>query len=155
MHFELKDKFYKPLGDFGREEQLRQDADAAERKLILVNLKACLADYSDDETIDWFNYEMELQKGSSLYEIYVPGSVLMNELLSTVAIRSALTQENMSTPNLFVLPILASWKCLMVMIGEISSRWDMLPTLRLPEIQWGSWRTLPKRPEVACGRTTL
>ncbi|QAY93116.1 hypothetical protein [Pseudomonas sp. ACM7] len=100
MHFELKDKFYKPLGDFGREEQLRQDADAAERKLILVNLKACLADYSDDETIDWFNYEMELQKGSSLYEVYVPGSVLMNELLSTVAIRSALTQENMSDAEL-------------------------------------------------------
>lgn len=100
MHFELRDKFYKPLGNFGKEEQLRQDADAVERKLILDNLKACLADYSGDQTIDWFDYEMELQKGSSLYEVYVPGSVLLIELLSTVAIRSALTQENMSDAKL-------------------------------------------------------
>ncbi|MGF6281470.1 hypothetical protein [Pseudomonas silensiensis] len=116
MYFELSDKFYKPLGGFGREEALRQDADAAERKLILGELKACLADYeqklildklngcltdcSSDKTIDWFDYEMELKQGSSLYEIYVPGSVLFNELLNTVAIRSALTQENMGDAEL-------------------------------------------------------
>ncbi|MDI3354689.1 hypothetical protein MO767_09965 [Pseudomonas sp. UYIF39] len=100
MHFELRDKFYKSLGNFGREESLRQDADAAERKLILDKLKDCLANYSGDETIDWFDYEMELQKGSSLYDVYVPGSVLLNELLSTVAIRSALTQENLSDAEL-------------------------------------------------------
>jgi hypothetical protein len=100
MSFELRDKFYKPLGDLDREEQLRQDADAAERQLILVKLKSCLEDYSGDETIDWFEYEVELQKASSLYEVYVPGSVLLNELLSTVAIRSALTQENMSDATL-------------------------------------------------------
>jgi hypothetical protein len=100
MHFELRDKFYKSLGDFGTEEQLRQAADAAERTLILDNLKACLANYSGDEPIDWFDYEIELQKGSSLYEVYVPGSVLLNELLSTVVIRSALTQENMSDDKL-------------------------------------------------------
>ena len=100
MRFELSNRFYKSLGEFGSEESLRETADATERKMILDKLNACLEHYIYDDIIDWFNYEVELQKGSSLYEVYVPGRVMFNELLSTVAVRRALTQENMSGAEL-------------------------------------------------------
>jgi ABC-type transporter MlaC component len=100
MRFELSNKFYKSLGCFGSDEQVREDADGAERTMILDALNASLANYSGDQTIDWFDYEVELQKGSPLYEVYVPGRVLLNELLSTVAVRSVLGQENMSDAEL-------------------------------------------------------
>lgn len=96
MSFERVNKSYKYAS--GSDEQQRQEADAVERQLVLTGLKECLKDDSGDEPIDWFEYELELQKDSSLYEIYVPGSVLLNELTSTAAIRSALTQEYVVGP---------------------------------------------------------
>ncbi|MBC3775528.1 hypothetical protein [Pseudomonas sp. SWRI99] len=78
------------------ESQLRSDADAAERRLMIAQLEEALNTYSDDQTIKWYAHELELQEGSSLYEIYNPGTRLLNQLLETVPVNSALSQERAS-----------------------------------------------------------
>jgi hypothetical protein len=67
-------------------------AEKIERKRVLAELEVALGLYEDDEVISWFYHEIDLQEGSSLYEVYNPGKLLLNQLLQTSPVRSAITQ---------------------------------------------------------------
>jgi hypothetical protein len=69
------------------------DADALERQQVLVQLEQALDKYAEDQVINWYSHEVELQEGSSLYQIYYPGQVLLQRLLETSPVKSALSQE--------------------------------------------------------------
>ncbi|TDK54585.1 hypothetical protein [Pseudomonas moraviensis] len=73
--------------------QHQSAADAVEREAVLVHLKSVLQESKDDEVIDWYGYEVELQPGSSLHEVYNPGRLLLNELLLTGPVIGALARE--------------------------------------------------------------
>ncbi|WP_242207198.1 MULTISPECIES: hypothetical protein [unclassified Pseudomonas] len=77
----------------------RIEADAVERQLVLAQLEEALTKYTDDQKISWYAHEVELQAGSSLYEIYNPGRLLLNELLETTPVNSALSQERATKHN--------------------------------------------------------
>lgn len=72
----------------------RTEADAVERQLVLAELEAALNKYTDGQKINWYAHEIELQAGSSLYEMYNPGQLLLNELLDTGPVIGALAREN-------------------------------------------------------------
>ncbi|WP_148047005.1 hypothetical protein [Pseudomonas fluorescens] len=72
----------------------RTEADAVERQSVLAELEVALNKYTDDQQINWYAHEIELQAGSSLYEIYNPGQVLLNGLLGTGPVIGALAREN-------------------------------------------------------------
>lgn len=74
----------------------RDEADAVERQLVLTQLEAALSQYTDDQKINWYGHEVELQAGSSLFEIYNPGSLLLNELLATGPVFGAIAREGAS-----------------------------------------------------------
>lgn len=74
----------------------RDEADAVERQLVLTQLEAALSQYTDDQKINWYGHEVELQTGSSLFEIYNPGSLLLNELLATGPVFGAIAREGAS-----------------------------------------------------------
>ncbi|MBC8998692.1 hypothetical protein IAI51_19375 [Pseudomonas sp. N40(2020)] len=69
------------------------EADAIERQQVLVQLEQVLGKLADGDVINWYAQEVELQEGSSLYQMYYPGQVLLNRLLETSAVNSALVQE--------------------------------------------------------------
>lgn len=76
--------------------KLRTAADAAERQLMIAQLEEAVSQYSADEVVNWYAHELELQEGSSLYEIYNPGMRLLNQLLESSPVNSALSQERAS-----------------------------------------------------------
>ncbi len=88
MSFELKGKFFKSAVDASLQQRL--GADALERSLVLTELKSCLANHSAEQSILWWDYQIELKKNSSLYEIHAPGQKLLTDLTRTVAMRSYL-----------------------------------------------------------------
>ncbi|WP_147304404.1 hypothetical protein VY732_13190 [Pseudomonas sp. ZY71] len=71
----------------------RSEADAVERQWVLARLEEALTRYTDDQKINWYAHEVELQPGSSLYEIYNPGRLVLNELLVTGPVIGALGRE--------------------------------------------------------------
>lgn len=71
----------------------KTEADAIERERVLIELEMTLDKYSDDQVIIWFDYQIELREGSSLYEVYNPGRLLFNSLLTTSPVHSAISQE--------------------------------------------------------------
>ncbi|MHC8372299.1 hypothetical protein ACYZT2_16180 [Pseudomonas sp. MDT1-85] len=89
----FKNKIYQSSVTAIKEQQLRSESDATERELVLRELKSALDKYSGGQSINWYGYELELQVGSSLSEVYVPGSVLFNDLLRTSPVSSAIVQS--------------------------------------------------------------
>lgn len=77
----------------------RTEADAVERQLVLAELEAALNKYTDGQKINWYAHEIELQAGSSLYEMYNPGQLLLNGLLDTGPVIGALARENARDHN--------------------------------------------------------
>lgn len=94
MGVALKNKIYQSSVAANESQKLRDEADAVERQLILRELKSAVDSYPDDHTVDWDDYELELQVGSSLHEVHMPGSILLKDLLKTVTAQSMFTQEN-------------------------------------------------------------
>ncbi|MDD0971266.1 MULTISPECIES: hypothetical protein [Pseudomonas] len=88
MSFESKGKFFKYAA--GANMQQRLDADAVERNRVLAELKSCLAKYPAEQKILGWDYQIELQKNSSLHEIHAPGQMLLIKLTRTTAMRSYL-----------------------------------------------------------------
>lgn len=72
----------------------RAEADAVERQLVLAQLEQALSQYTDDQKINWYTHEVALQAGSSLYEIYNPGRLMLSELLETGPVVGALARED-------------------------------------------------------------
>lgn len=77
----------------------RVEADAVERQLVLAQLEQALSQYTDDQKINWYTHEVELQAGSSLYEIYNPGRLMLSELLKTGPVIGALAREDARDHN--------------------------------------------------------
>ncbi|WP_160058236.1 hypothetical protein ACI514_08555 [Pseudomonas sp. M20] len=71
----------------------KAEADGIERELVLAHLENALIKYTENQKINWYAHELELQAGSSLYEIYNPGRLLLDELLNTGPVRGALARE--------------------------------------------------------------
>ncbi|MFJ2479850.1 hypothetical protein ACIOWE_06215 [Pseudomonas sp. NPDC087598] len=88
MSFLTRNKAFRSSPIIFAEWQRRSDADAVERLLVLEQLESALTEYSDDQVIDWYAHEVELQEGSSLYEIYNPGRLLFNQMLEHGAIKT-------------------------------------------------------------------
>ncbi|WP_426234314.1 hypothetical protein [Pseudomonas sp. TWP3-2] len=94
MNIESGRKFYKyASADDARQ---RVTADAKERELVLAELKTCLNKQPPEQQILGWDYQFELQKHSSLYDIHAPGQKLLIELISRVSVRSLLTRETLS-----------------------------------------------------------
>lgn len=56
---------------------LRNEADKFERDLVILKLKEAVR--STEET-DWDSHEIDLKPGSSLYQLHMPASILLNKL---------------------------------------------------------------------------
>ncbi|WP_263216871.1 hypothetical protein [Pseudomonas atacamensis] len=97
---ELKrNKIFRPSKVSLAEWKFRSEADGAERDMVLRQLEEALTKYGDNEKINWYAHEIELQPGSSLYEIYNPGRLLLDQLLSTGPVIGALAREGASDHN--------------------------------------------------------
>ena len=99
MHTSIKNKTYPSSKIAVDEQSLRNKADIAERDIILAELKTACASHPSDASINWYAYELEPIEGSSLYQIYNPGSVMFNELLRTSPVVSAISQEGIGDHN--------------------------------------------------------
>jgi hypothetical protein len=77
----------------------RTEADAVERLLVLAELEKALNQYTDDQKINWYAHEVELHSGSSLYQIYNPGRLMLNDLLATGPVIGALAREEARDHN--------------------------------------------------------
>ena len=65
---ELKrNKIFRPSKVSLAEWKFRSEADGAERDMVLRQLEEALTKYGDNEKINWYAHEIELQPGSSLY----------------------------------------------------------------------------------------
>ncbi|WP_409318645.1 hypothetical protein [Pseudomonas sp. KCJK9016] len=71
----------------------QHEFDLKERELIMIELKRLLQAPPAEAPIVWWDYQIELQEGSSLHKIHRPGQKLLSKLMDTVAMRSALTQN--------------------------------------------------------------
>lgn len=95
MSYKANEKFFKYAA--GIDTQQRLDADASERNLVLAELKLSLANSATDQKILGWDYQIELQKNSSLDLIHAPGKALLSRLTQTVAMQSlllGLTQQD-------------------------------------------------------------
>lgn len=92
VSFEVLNEFKKYAPE--KDALQRMNADAREHEKVLKLLKECVANHSAGEQILGWNYQVELEEGSSLDEVLAPGRRLLTELLQTVQLRSALTQED-------------------------------------------------------------
>ncbi|HJR32468.1 MAG TPA: hypothetical protein VJ889_27400 [Pseudomonas sp.] len=89
MNWVLRNKEYNPLLAEDIESQRRYEADAEERRSILLRLEDALESEEDVETIDWeFQSRIDLLAASSLSEVHRPGQSLWN----TLAMRSHVTE---------------------------------------------------------------
>lgn len=84
--------------------QKKSEADAAERRLVLARLEEALDNYSENQVISWFEHQVVLQEGSSLYEMYNPGRLLLLQLLRTSPVSSAISQLRASYDVICVKP---------------------------------------------------
>ncbi|WP_367253113.1 hypothetical protein [Pseudomonas sp. stari2] len=71
----------------------RSQGDADECREVLQQLDVVLTSFSDDQDIYWFDYDVKLKAGSSLFEIYNPGMLLFNNLEKLGAVFGALIRE--------------------------------------------------------------
>ncbi|MCV2225293.1 hypothetical protein [Pseudomonas mercuritolerans] len=88
-----KDKIFRPAKVTLAGWQYQSAADAMEREQVLAHLEQALDEYNDDQIINWYAREVELQPGSSLHDIYNPGRLLLAELLETGPVVGALARE--------------------------------------------------------------
>ncbi|WP_262138066.1 hypothetical protein [Pseudomonas sp. Marseille-Q5117] len=88
-----KDKRFRPAKVTLAGWQYQSAADAIEREQVLMHLEQALDEHSDDQIINWYAREVELQPGSSLHDIYNPGRLLLAELLETGPVVGALARE--------------------------------------------------------------
>lgn len=84
----MKEKFSKYAS--GTHAQQRLEADSLEQRLVLAELKSCLERYPEDQIILGWDYQIEMQKNSSLYEIHAPGQALLIKLTRTTAMQNYL-----------------------------------------------------------------
>ncbi|CAI8813888.1 MULTISPECIES: hypothetical protein [Pseudomonas] len=89
-----KNKFFRPSAVTLAAWNKTSKADADERRVVLEQLEIALDKYSDDQIIDWFAHEVELQDGSSLFQIYNPGMLMLNKLEELGAVFGALIRED-------------------------------------------------------------
>lgn len=88
-----RNKVFRPSKVALAEWKYRSEADAAERDVVLQHLEDALEKYTDGQSINWYAYEVELRPGSSLHEVYNPGTLLLNELLTTGPVIGAIARE--------------------------------------------------------------
>ncbi|MGL6241945.1 hypothetical protein [Pseudomonas sp.] len=78
-------------------------ADAAERQMVVGLLKSVFEDQEDEGPYNWQGYEFELAKGSSLYELHMPGRVAWNTLANYTVVMDELRRhrpENMAATRI-------------------------------------------------------
>lgn len=89
----IKNKFLWTSAIALSEWKTTSEADAVERRQVLAQLKEALVKYTDGQQISWYAHEVELQPGSSMYQIYNPGRLLLEQLLATGPVIGALARE--------------------------------------------------------------
>jgi hypothetical protein len=90
MSFDVrKSDKYVPEND----EKRRGAADAREREQVISELKECVTQHRGNEQILGWGYEVELERNSSLDDIYAPGSALLTELVESLPLQSVMSQQ--------------------------------------------------------------
>lgn len=92
-------KIFKASNTNVSEDVQKTTIDAVERQVVLAQMELALNKYSEGTAVNWSAYEVELQAGSSLYELYNPGKMLLNQLLTTGPVIHALYREEASDHN--------------------------------------------------------
>ncbi|KQZ92860.1 hypothetical protein [Pseudomonas sp. Root562] len=86
----LKYKAYQLSGSVSDVQCEWLKADAAERQLVLQQLKTVFDEQEDEGPYDWQGYEFPLVTGSSLYEVHMPGRVAWNNLANHTSVMDEL-----------------------------------------------------------------
>jgi hypothetical protein len=96
---ETNKKVFRPANINVAEDVQKTAVDAVERQSVVAQMELALNKYSEGKVVKWNAYEVELQEGSSLYELYNPGRMLFNQLLATGPVIYALHRESASDHN--------------------------------------------------------
>ncbi|MFJ7281759.1 hypothetical protein [Pseudomonas sp. NPDC099000] len=99
----LKYKAYPLSGAVSEVQHQWLKADAAERQVVVSLLKSVFEDQEDEGPYHWQGYEFELAKGSSLYEVHMPGRVAWNNLANYTDVMDELRRhqpENMAATRI-------------------------------------------------------
>ena len=81
MDFKKKNKIFQSSTKALAELNGKLAADAAEYLQVIDELELALEESKEDQVIKWYAREVALQAGSSMYEIYNPGRLLLNDFL--------------------------------------------------------------------------
>ncbi|QQN96473.1 hypothetical protein [Pseudomonas sp. SW-3] len=103
MVVKLKYKDYPLSGAVSEVQHQWLRADAAERQVVARLLQSVFEDQEDEGPYCWQGYEFELAKGSSLYEVHMPGRVAWNNLANYTVVMDELRRhrpENMAATRI-------------------------------------------------------
>ncbi|MBF6039476.1 hypothetical protein H8F22_11405 [Pseudomonas sp. P154a] len=103
MFYKFKYKDYPLSGAVSEVQHLWLKVDAAERQVVVRLLQSVFEDQEDDGPYHWQGYEFELAKGSSLYEVHMPGRVAWNNLANYTVVMDELRRhgpENMAATRI-------------------------------------------------------
>jgi hypothetical protein len=77
-------------------DDLHYEADLKERQLVQEEFYRLLLEHHAESTTPWSECQIELQKGSSLYEIYIPGQKLLDQLVRPSRLGSLIVAQGVT-----------------------------------------------------------